>query len=359
MGFIQVRGITFEHCANGFLRTSTGAVTILGGHHWRFEDNVIRQNNSSGLEIGYYAFEFEDPNPENIQPRTDEDLGGVIVRNNLIHDCGTSGIRSYTVTRGIIEHNTIWNCGWQDAENYWEVAGIKLLRTRKTLVRGNHIYHIQGGNGIWLDWDIQYSRVTANVIHDIQTIQGGIFIEAAQTPNLVDHNFIWNIDGNGIYANDSDELMVYHNLIANTTGPVVHAIVGTKRQLNDRWLTCTRNKILNNIFINGGQSMYFSSNDNTADYNLYVSTIEPSNIDLDKWRESGFDKNSVTMKATIQFNAGSLFFQWSANKDLPEVPSLKEIPFDFYHHLRHKGMTTPGPFSGLDKNTQLMLGEQP
>jgi alpha-N-arabinofuranosidase len=357
MGYIQVRGLTFEHCANGFLRTSTGAVTILGGHHWIFEDNVIRQNNSSGLEVGYYAFEFEDPNPENIQPRTDEDLGGMLVRNNRIHDCGTAGIRSYTVTNGIIENNTIWNCGWQDAENYWECSGIKLLRTRKTLVKGNHIYNIQGGNGIWLDWDNQYSRITANVIHDIQNIQGGIFVEASQVPNLVDNNFIWNIDGHGIYANDSDELMVYHNLIAHTTGPVVNAVVATERKLNGRWLTATRNKVLNNIFINGGGAINFSSEDNAADYNLYVSTREPVHIDLEEWKKSGFGRNSKSMRAFVRFVPEVMYFRWSSPEEVPLVPALEELKFDFFQTTRKDGKGVPGPFSRLDRDCALLLNE--
>ena len=56
---MRLAGITFEHCANNFLRTSTGAITILGGDHWLIEDNIVREINSSGL-----------------------------IGNNLIYDCG-------------------------------------------------------------------------------------------------------------------------------------------------------------------------------------------------------------------------------------------------------------------------------
>jgi hypothetical protein len=347
LGYIQLQGLTFEHCANGFLRTSTGAVTALGGHHWIIENNTIRNINSSGLEFGYYAFEFEDPNPRNIQPRTDADLGNVIVRNNRIYDCGTAGIRSYSVKDGIIENNHIWNCGWQDAENYWECSGIKLLKTTHTLVKGNHIHNIQGGNGIWLDWDNQYSRVTANVIHDVQNIQGGIFIEASQTPNMVDNNFIWNIDGNGIYGNDTDELMIYHNLVANTTGPVIHSVVATQRKLNGRWLTANRNKILNNIFINGGQPVTLSGEDNLVDFNLYVSTGEPNKIDLEKVRAYGHDKNSSFIRAFAEFRTELLDFSWTTSDKIPEVPVLDEINFDIINRPRQKSITSPGPFETL------------
>lgn len=354
LGYIQLQGLTFEHCANGFLRTSTGAVTALGGHHWIIENNTIRNINSSGLEFGYYAYEFKDPSPRNIQPRTDEDLGGVIVRNNQIYDCGTAGIRSYSVKDGIIENNHIWNCGWQDAENYWECAGIKVLKTNHTLVRGNHIHNIQGGNGIWLDWDNRYSRVTANIIHDIQNIQSGIFVEASQTTNLVDNNFIWNIDGNGIFGNDTDELMIFHNLIANTTGPLINAVVATQRKLNGRWLTANRNKILNNIFINGGQPVTLSGEDNQVNFNLYVSTCEPNKIDLKTIQETGHDKNSSFIRAFAEFRAESLNFSWITNDVIPEVPALVEIKYGWNNELRQKSVTSPGPFVTLPKEFKLL-----
>jgi alpha-N-arabinofuranosidase len=357
MGYIQVRGMTFEHCANGFLRTSTGAVTALGGHHWIIEDNTIRQNNSSGLEFGYFAFEHRDPNPENVQPRKDEDQGKMLVRNNTIYECGTAGIRSYSVKEGIIANNTIYNCGWQDAENYWECSGIKILRAHKTLVKGNHIYNIQGGNGIWMDWDIQYTRVTSNIIHDVQNIQGGIFIEASKIPNLVDNNFIWNIDGNGIYGNDTDYLMVYHNLVANTTGPVVHAVVATKRRLNDEWLTANNNKVSNNIFIDGGSPIVFGNENNVANHNLYVTTTNPSKIDLVSWQKEGYGTDSKEIGAFAEFIPDILHFIWDSNGTIINVPMLKEVDVDFYGESRKGDQTIPGPFLSVSKHESLLLNE--
>ena len=356
-GYIQIKGLTFEHCANGFLRTSTGAVTALGGHHWIIKDNTIRQNNSSGLEFGFFAYEFKDPRPENIQPRKEKEQGGMMVSGNKIYECGTAGIRCYSVKNAIIKNNTIWNCGWQDAENYWEVSGMKILRAHNILVKGNHIYNIQGGNGIWLDWDIQYSRVTGNIIHDIQNIQGGIFVEAAHHPNLVDNNFIWNIDGHGIYCNDSDELLIYHNLVANTTGPIVNVIVATQRKLNNRWLTSTNNKIYNNIFINGGKEINFNSDKNFADYNVYVTTKEPEQIDFLAWQQKGYDKNSTVIRAYANFNPACLYFNWQSKIELPKVPKISDSKFDYFYNKRTEKMVVPGPFKKLGKSTKVLLNE--
>ena len=357
LGFIHLRGLNFQHCPNGFLRTSTGAVTTRGGHHWIIEDNDISEVNSAALEFGYYAFEFRDPTPENIQPRPDEDLGGVIVRNNRIHNAGTAGIRSYTVTKGIIENNRIWDIGWQDAQNYWECSGIKMLRTRNTVVRGNHIYSITGGNGIWMDWDIQGSRVTGNLIHDIQTLQGGIFVEAAQVTNLVDNNIIWNIDGSGIYANDSDSTLIYHNLIANTTGPVVEARVATQRQLSGRWLTANHNRVFNNLFVNGDIPIQFESDSNVTGYNLYVSTREPRFIDLTTLQQSGQEMSSHAMRATMEYNLDAQALTWDAPATLPTVPALPEVSRDFFLHERNDQEVKPGPFISLPQHAIILMNE--
>ena len=350
LNYIQLKGLTFEHCANGFLRTSTGAVTALGGHHWIIENNTIRQNNSSGLEFGFFAYELDDKNPENIKRDFKENIGAVIVRNNTIHDCGTAGIRSFVVKDGIVTGNHIYNCGWQDAENYWECSGIKMLVCYNTLVSDNHIHDIQGGNGIWLDWDIRYSRVTRNKIHDIQNIQGGIFIEASHYPNLVDNNFVWNIDGNGIYANDTDYLRIYHNLVANITGNVVHAIVQTDRYQNGRKLTAEDNLVYNNIFING-LPMRFSSDSNKVEHNLFINTKYPHQFD-----ENHLGENNTSIHADVDFNSKSQYFIFNTKSDLIKVPLLEDIKVDFFNTAKaSEGYTYPGPFNGLTNNLHLVL----
>ncbi|MDR1556004.1 MAG: right-handed parallel beta-helix repeat-containing protein [Tannerellaceae bacterium] len=355
-GYVRLSGLTFEHCANGFLRTSTGAVTIAGGHHWIIENNTIRQNNSSGLEFGYHAFEPRDRNPLNIRTgtRRGEESAGVVVRNNLIYECGTAGIRSYGVINGVIENNEIYNCGWQDVETYWEVAGIKLLTTRNTLVRGNHIYNIQGGNGIWLDWDNRYSRISANLIHDIQALQAGIFIEASQNPNLVDNNIVWNIDGHGLFGDDTDEAIYAHNLIAHTTGPLVHAIVATDRQLNRRPLTSERNRIVNNIFIDGGKEIRLTSENNVVDYNLYVFTREPQPFSSESGKASGFDLNSQEIRAWAEIKP-YLHFAWKSRTAVKGVPVLPFLRSAFVKGRRDGEMTVPGPFPELPEEFQMSL----
>ncbi|MFA9390830.1 MAG: right-handed parallel beta-helix repeat-containing protein [Prolixibacteraceae bacterium] len=355
LAYLHIKGITFEKCANGFLRSSTGAVNAKGGHHWIIENNTIRQVNSSGLEFGYVAFEKGDPSTMNQQPRLDDNLGGMMIRNNIIQHCGTAGMRSYMVKDAIVENNTIADCGWHDAENYWEVAAIKLLRCDHTLVNGNLIYNMQGGNGIWLDWDNRYSRVTGNVIYDVQTVQGAIFIEASIVPNLVDNNFIWNIDGNGIYLNDTDQAIVVHNLVGRTTGPVVSGIASTGRKMNGRLLSCKQNQIYYNLFVDVNQPVHFAFDENSTNYNCFVSA-NSMNFSFESnpvfFRKGAQDSR---LNAHVEFDPKTLYFFFKTDMELPHVIAGKYVVQDFFGKMRSGQATVPGPFENLTSNYKIIL----
>lgn len=352
LSFIRISGLTLEHAANGFPRIGVGALLTMGGHHWIIENNVVRHVNSVAIEVGYSVFERRDPDPRNV-PRQDPNLGHVIVRNNRVYDCGTGGIQGYDVMHTLVENNDIRRCGWQDAEFYWECAAIKLLINTGTLVRGNTISQIEAAGGIWLDWNNKNSRVTGNIIHEVQTAQGAIFVEASQHPNLVDNNFIWNIDGQGIRAADTDELIIAHNLITRTTEDVVVARVATDRSLGGRRLTSERNKIVNNLFLDIQKPILFGSRNNEADYNVYATTGEP--FDLEKWRQEGWGKHSVSLRSEAQFDPVELIFKWKAEEVLPEVPILKYCTSDFFGQPRDSQKVVPGPFVSLPTSARIEL----
>ena len=69
----------------------------------------------------------------------------------------------------------------------------------------------------YMDWDNRNSRCTGNAIVGTRTMHGGIFIEASFEPNLIDGNVVWGTRGNGIYQHDCDELVIAHNLVANSS----------------------------------------------------------------------------------------------------------------------------------------------
>ena len=188
-------------------------------------------------------------------------------------------------------------------------------------------------------------------------MQGGVFIEGSQFSNLVDNNFIWNVDGNGIYLNDSDETLVIHNLVANTTGPTVHAVASTGRSLNGRKLTAKNNRIINNMFIDCGESMKFDSEKNIADYNLYVTSKQPEGICLKEWQTKGYNKNSSQIEATVMFNANVKYFSFSTKTAIPKVPISNEVKTDFYGNQRTGKNTVAGSFIEMNTTQKIILNE--
>jgi hypothetical protein len=370
-GYIHLSGITFQHCANGFLRTSYGAVNAMGGHHWIIENNIIRHINSAGLEFGNLAFEPKDPNPLNKKPRPgiDERTGAMIVRNNTIYDCGTAGMRSYKVRECIVENNTVHDCCWQDGEEYYETAGIKLLSCFKTVVRNNHIYNMKAGHAIWMDWDNQYSRVSANNIHNIQTIQGAIYVEASRLPNMVDNNVIWEVDGEGVCGHYSSELIIVHNLLGNISGSPIETFERSDRKLNGQLLMSQKHIIKNNLIVNAGKPMVIMENaGSTVDYNLYVTTREPhidfslQNTNSSKFgkeifvsKQLGYDTNSKEINAEINYFPTNRYFEWKSVNKVFNVPGLPYLNDDFFGKKRTGETTIPGPFKQISSQEKIFL----
>jgi hypothetical protein len=348
MGFIRVSGLTLEHCANGFLRTGVGALFTMGGHHWIIENNTVRQINSLGIEVGFQIYESRD---KRYTRRTDPDTGYNIIRNNRISECGGAGIRGLGVTNALVEKNYIVDCGWQDIEFVWEIAGIKLLLARGTVVRDNYIARIQGGCGIWLDWDNKNSRVTGNIIHDINTVQGAIFVEASQVMNLVDNNFIWNINGQGVRIADTDNTIIAHNLFANVSEELVFAKVATDRSLGGRRLTSKGNSIINNLVVDQGKQIITDDPSNIADYNVYISTK------TDKTAAKDAGEHSLALNGEMSFDYDDELLFWKSGASLPNVPLVKSCESDFFGRVRTTSQNVPGPFLGLVNPVTLKLNK--
>jgi alpha-N-arabinofuranosidase len=348
MGFIRVSGLIMEHCANGFLRTGVGALFTMGGHNWIIENNTVRQINSLGIEVGFQVFESRD---KRYTRRTDPDTGYNIIRNNKISECGGAGIRGLGTTNALVEKNYIVDCGWQDIEFVWEIAGIKLLLARGTLVRDNYIARIQGGCGIWLDWDNKNSRVTGNIIHDINTVQGAIFVEASQVMNLVDNNFIWNISGQGVRIADTDNTIIAHNLFSNVSEELVFTKVATDRSLGGRRLTSTGNRIINNLVVDQGKPFISGDPSNVADYNVYIST-KTGKIPV---KDSG--EHSLSINGEMAFKSDNLILTWKSGSSLPTVPLVKSCEYDFFGRGRSTVQNVPGPFLGMENTVTLKLNK--
>ncbi|MCC5848501.1 MAG: right-handed parallel beta-helix repeat-containing protein [Verrucomicrobia bacterium] len=325
LGYVRLSGLVFEHCANAFLRAGAGAVSTLGGGHWIIEDCRFRGINSAGLEFGDHPFEHGDADPRN-PGRGWASEGFVIARRNHFEDCGTAGIRCLGATEARVLDNLIEDCGWQEAEYYFECAGIKLLLTRHTLVAGNLIRHLRGACGIWLDWDNRGSRVTRNHIRDIESIQGGIFVEASHEPNLVDRNLIWNVDGPGIFGGDSSFQLYLHNLIGRVREEPMKLFCHTQRRVNERPVTCVGNRVEGNVFVDP-PAHRVDEDDNVFAANVLVRTVCHGGLDVAAWQARGFDADLCECQGTVDLSEdGELRWDWDV--DLAGYTSSARDPVD-------------------------------
>ena len=111
-------------------------------------------------------------------------IGGHIVRNNDIYECGQNAIVGHMGSAFCrIEHNHVHHIALKREFFGWEVAGIKFHAALDTVIANNNIHDCS--LGMWMDWQTQGTRITRNVFHDNVR---DLMIEVSHGPYLVDNN---------------------------------------------------------------------------------------------------------------------------------------------------------------------------
>lgn len=263
LNYICLSGFIMEHAGNGFAYPMAGAISPNFGHHWIIENNTVRQCNGIGIDVGCQL------NRINVDYHARG--SSYLICNNIIEECGFGGIEGSLVENTIVEDNVIHDCCWHDTELYYENGGLKFLYNRNVLVKGNHFYNIEKANAVWLDWACENCRVTENFVHNIKSMFGGIFMEASRIPNIVDNNIIWDIEGNGIYQHDCDNLKVFNNFVGNCTEYGVKLWMNEGRNVIGSPSECKGNEVYNNLFYNTNGSVCSINEFNNA-WGNYICT---------------------------------------------------------------------------------------
>lgn len=339
LGYIRIKGLTFEHAGNGFIRSGNGALTTWGGNHWIIEDNTVRHINAVAIEIGAFTDErAESGDREELEKTT----GDHLVLGNHVYDCGTGGIQGTVVPRSLVADNHIHDCGWQEVQSYLETAGVKILLTLNTVVQCNHIHHCHAAPGIWIDCGNRNSRVCRNLLHDIAAANGAIFFEASNVLNLIDHNIIYNVEGgSGVYQRDCDGLLIAHNLIQNCGAAGVRM---RKTQHRDRVGVCRHNRAVNNIITQCPVAFDYEVMENVSDYNILSSMGK--DFSLGDWQESGLDPHSRIVQLDIVIDPKDQHLSWSSQTDaVLTVLREKLLSFDYFGRLYPGDEVPVGPFT--------------
>jgi hypothetical protein len=340
LGYIRVKGLTFQHAGNAYPFPQYGMVSLAGGDHWILEDNTLEWANGLGLAIGF------DGNSAGAQKP------GVshVIRGNTIRYCGVGGIGGMGTTGVLIEDNLIEWCGWADAERGWEAAGVKFHRARDMMFRRNVIRHMRHANAAWWDSEDANCRVTGNIFADVQTVSAAVHFEMNREANQIDNNIIWDVRnaepgtpgqrgcaGSGLFINATDKLIVANNLIGRCDNSGIFAILRPDRRGSGEGRDIV---VANNIFAQCGTSaMIFLDTKNTSDGNVFVGMPArflgyyegdtKTYLDLAAWRTSyGWDRTSVESGMQVAFDVDTLSLTLSGARGLPKAAAVNGIQAD-------------------------------
>jgi hypothetical protein len=341
LGYIRVKGITFQQAANGFPPPQRGLVSTAGGNHWIIESNTIEWASGVGLDIG---------NGDRNSGPAPQAGAFQIVRGNTIRYCGVEGLGGMGTQNTVVEDNLIEWVGWQDAERAWEAAGAKFHSSRSLIFRRNVVRHIRHANAVWLDSGNSNCRITGNVFADVLTVSAAVHIEMSRKYNQIDNNVIWNVRnaepgtpgqrgaaGSGIFLNASDCLLVAQNLIGCCDNAGFFPIVRDDRAGSG---TAQENHIFNNIFASCGKAAYvFIDTNNYAGGNVFASMPGhylwfgtndlQQRLDLPGWQSfRGWESNSVTASMKLDFDPDRLELTMSSETALPKVSVFNHIDSD-------------------------------
>ncbi|MDI9498004.1 MAG: right-handed parallel beta-helix repeat-containing protein [Bacillota bacterium] len=238
INYITVQGFVLKQAATQWAPPTAFQEGLIGPHWskgWVIEDCEISDSRCSGISLGKCWHPSNnrwtsDKVKDGTQLERDiilyaqhtgwskETVGSHVVRRCKIYNCGQTGICGHLGgVFSVIEDNDIHDINTCGEFSGSELGGIKLHAPIDTIIRRNHIHHCH--RGIWLDWQTQGTRVTQNLFHDNDGIEGvrvseDLYIEVSHGPALVDNNLFLS---NFALRERSQGLAFVHNIIA---GPI-------------------------------------------------------------------------------------------------------------------------------------------
>ncbi len=225
VNYITLTGFVVTKAATQWAPPTALQDGMIGPHWskgWVIENCEVSHSKCSGISLGKYLQQGNDNKwlhykyKDGTQTQRDcaliaqidgwskETIGSHTVRGCDIHDCGQTGIvGNLGCVFSVIENNHIHHINNKRNLAGAEIGGIKFHAAIDVIIRNNHFHHCV--RGIWLDWQTQGTRVSANLFHDNcmprdyllqqkNTMGLGlgedIFIEIAHGPCLVDNNIM-------------------------------------------------------------------------------------------------------------------------------------------------------------------------
>lgn len=205
-GYITVKGFTLKQAATQWAPPTALQTGLIGPHWsrgWIIEDNVISDSKNVGISLGK-----EIGTGHNEWTRTGikggtqrerevifralhhagwrkENIGGHIVRDNIIRDCEQAGIVGHLgAAFSTIEHNHIYRVHYKRQWHGAEVGGMKFHAAIDTKISRNVVH--DSYRGLWLDWQAQGTHISRNTFYDNSSED--FMAEVCHGPYTLDHN---------------------------------------------------------------------------------------------------------------------------------------------------------------------------
>lgn len=341
LGYIHLKGIIFQHSANGFPVPQRGAVSSNRGNHWILENCTIRDVNALGVDLGNEMWHTE----------WQEGVGYHIFRKNTVQRCGIAGLEALRAPSLLIEDNLFEDIGWQDAEHGWESGGIKLHLASNCLIRRNIFRRIEYAPGIWLDYKANRNcRITSNVFSDVTSARGCVYVEVSRNHCRIDHNIFhktrsqywvsgdYGAGGNALYTDGSDSIDFDHNLAFDIENTGYGSYLNAERMVDMRGGYTRFHRVTHNIFIDCRKhAIEFPNEHNSSDNNLF-SGMKPGFLkmgnpapalllDLEAWNIAfGFEEHGQMAGISAELDTETLLFSMEVLGD-PGLENFEAGPF--------------------------------
>ncbi|SEL81764.1 right-handed parallel beta-helix repeat-containing protein [Paenibacillus sp. OK003] len=359
--YITVSGFEMAHAATPWTPPTADQPGLIGPNWskgWIIENNIIHDAKCSAISIGKeastgnnyrtlrkdkpgYQYQLESVFDAERKGWNKETIGSHIIRHNTIYDCGQNAIVGHLgCIFSEIHHNHIYNIAIK--REFWghEIAGIKLHAPIDVHIHHNRIHDCT--LGLWLDWQIQGTRISKNLFYNNYR---DLFLEVSHGPCIVDNNILTsdyaleNVAQGGAYVNNLIAGKMIHRKVLNRSTPY-HLPHSTK--IAGFSLTYGGDdRFYNNIFVGkeglqgAGTSHFKNYTTSLTEYidtvhklhgdveeyelveqpvyinnNAYFNGAEPFEREIDHWVEEQFSPN---LSIIDQGEAGYLSIE------LPEV----------------------------------------
>jgi MYXO-CTERM domain-containing protein len=314
LAYITLDGFNVMHGATNWAppdaANQEGMVKTNWGMKWIIQNNVVTDSKNvcivSGTGGGNQAI---------------DKVGNHVIRHNTIQRCGEAGIAgSHGLPASVIDGNLIEEINPTRHFGGYETAAIKIHSAIDVVITGNvirrvHRAHNGASNaGIWLDWQAQGSRITANVIYDIEDT--AIELEADHGPNLIDNNVLVGNDQANTLWDVAESTTYVHNLFANFSWSgngdgrtPSYFTPHTTQAMGSQTISQKENRYYNNIHVKKGTQGIGQSSGYLADYSVYYNGATKTN-----WGDTHSIVNAAFDAAfTVTDRANGVDVTWKAD----------------------------------------------